>query len=374
MFPIPAFGLLVSLLFSIESGIIFSLILGLLTAYGLPTALDLIPFYILSSILGVLVLGKARRVGHFLWAAGAIAGAGAAVIAAFRLPFTSTDWLGITMLVGAAVFNGIASTSLALLLQYILAQILGMTTALQLLEISRPDYPLLQMYLRKAPGTYQHSLQVMNLAEQAAESIGADSLLVRVGAIYHDIGKTANAAFFVENQVPGDLNTHDDMDPIEAAEAIILHVTDGVKITQKHRLPRQIIDFISEHHGTLITRYQFNRALEATGNDREKVDPEQFRYPGPKPQSRETALVMFADGVEARTRAERPKSEQELVILVRTVIERCQKEGQLEDTPLTQKDLKAIGESFVKILRGTFHPRVKYPKEQMDIPTTPIGD
>jgi hypothetical protein len=251
----------------------------------------------------------------------------------------------------------------ALLLQYFLAQSLGLTTALQLIEISRPDFPLLQYFLRNAPGTYQHSLQVANLAEQAAEQIGADALLTRVGAMFHDAGKAMNPSFFIENQPHGAMNTHEDIDPAVAAAAIISHVNDGVVMARKHRLPRRIDDFILEHHGTMITRYQYNQALEAAGNDASKVDIEKFRYPGPRPRSRETALLMLADGAEARARAQRPQTDEDLRKVVLATIESAQKQGQLDNTLLTLRDLSIITESFINILRGTHHPRIAYPKE-----------
>ncbi len=371
IFPIPALGLLFSVLFGMESGIIFSLILSLLAAYGMPNTLDLFVYYLMGSLCGVLVLGQARRVSHFLLSALAIGAAGMGVIVAFRIPFWQMDWLGIATLTGAALLVGVASSSLALLLQYILAQWLGLTTALQLLEISRTDSPLLKYFLMRAAGSYQHSLQVANLAEQAAERIGADALLTRVGGLFHDVGKAANPVFFVENQDPGNVDAHDEMDPQEAAETIIRHVTDGLELARKYRLPRQVQDFIAEHHGSMITRYQFNRALEKAGGDASQVDTESFRYPGPQPRSRETAILMLADGVEARARAERPKTDEELSNLVRSVIVNRQKDGQLEATALTQQDLREIGKAFYDFLRGTYHPRIEYPKEQMDVATVP---
>jgi putative nucleotidyltransferase with HDIG domain len=259
------------------------------------------------------------------------------------------------------VFSGFAASSITLLLQYLLAQSLGLTTALQLLDISRPDYPLLQFFLRTSPGTYQHSLQVANLAEQAAEKIGADPLLTRVGAQFHDIGKALNPTFFIENQVPGNVNAHHDLAPEEAAATIIRHVTDGLALAKKHRLPRRLHDFILEHHGTLITRYQYTQAMDAAGGDVTKVDIENFRYPGPRPHSRETALLMLADATEARARAERPANEDELRVLVHNVIDTVQKYNQLDDTLLTLRDLNLITDSFVTTLRGQYHPRIQYP-------------
>jgi putative nucleotidyltransferase with HDIG domain len=296
------------------------------------------------------------------------------------LPFTELDWVGIVTLLVAAVFNGLASASVTLLLQYFLAQILGLTTPLQLLEISRPDFPLLQLFLRQAPGTYQHSLQVANLAEQAAESIGADALLTRVGALFHDVGKAADPSFFIENQAHGSLNTHEDLDPAESSAAITQHVLEGIKMARKYRLPRRIDDFILEHHGTMLTRYQYSQAVEAAGGDESKVDEKKFQYPGPSPRSRETALLMLADGTEARFRAIGPSNEEELREIIRSTIEHVQKSGQLDQTQLTLNDLKKIEDSFVTTLRGSFHPRIEYPKAKKpaegppaaeDVPTIP---
>ncbi len=365
LFPVPAFALLVSLLFGMERGMIFGLLLSLLAVYGMPDALALLPYYILSSLCGVLALGEGRRVMQFFYAVVAVAGAGMAVIAAYRLAFTATDWVGLATLLGAAFLYGVGSSIIVLPLQYVLAQYLGILTPMQLLEISRPDNPLLRYFLQRAPGTYQHSLQVANLAEQAAERIHADALLTRVGALFHDIGKAANPLFFVENQPPNQIDSHDDLPPEESAAAIIRHVTDGLELARKYRLPRRLQDFISEHHGTMLARYQYNRALQAVNGDVSQLNESKFRYPGPKPHSRETALLMFADGVEARTRAERPQNDEEMRTIVRSVIESRQKDGQLEYTPLTQRDLTEIIEAFVSTLRVAYHPRLEYPREQV---------
>jgi hypothetical protein len=372
LFPLAAFALLLSTLFGTGAGLILSIAISVLVAYGQPS--DLMLYYMCGALCGAMTLGKARRVTAFFWAGLVIALAGTAVVIVYRVPPGNLDWIGLLTLIGASIFNGFASASIALLLQYFLAEILGLTTALRLLEISRPDAPLLQQFLRNAPGTYQHSLQVANLAEQAAEAIGLDTLLVRVGALYHDCGKAINPAFFVENQIPGSINSHDDLAPQAAAQTIVRHVTEGLALARKHRLPKRIQEFISEHHGTLTARYHYNRAVENAGGDKSKVDPVLFRYPGPKPHSRETALLMLADGVEARARAERPKDEDELRALIRRVVDFCQQDGQLDDTRLTLREISQISEAFVTTLRGIYHPRLEYPKlENMapDVPTIP---
>jgi len=361
-FPIAAFALTLSSLYTLEAGLIFPLVLSILAAYGLPNSLDLTIFYIITGLVGVLFLGKGRRIANYFWTGFAIGVCGSAVIVAYRLPDAITDWLGLATLIGTAFINGFASASLTLLLQFLFSQMVGVTTALQLMDLLRPDHPLLQFMLRNMPGSYQHSLQVANLAEQAAEAISADPLLTRAGAIFHDAGKGMNPLFFIENQVVGKLDSHDELDPAQAAATIIQHIYDGVALSKKYRLPPRIQDFIREHHGTMVTRYQYTRAVEAVGGDTTKVDMENFRYPGPIPQSRETALLMLADGMEARSRSELPKTEEELRTIAHKVIDYCQQENQLIQTNLTLRDLNTVAESFVKTLFTTYHPRIRYPE------------
>lgn len=362
LFPLPAFGLTVAFLFNTEIGLIFSIIISTLAAYSLPNTLDLTLFYSLSSLCGILILGKGRRIASFFWAGITIGLVGGAVVLAYRLSGALIDWIGIATLVGAAFFNGIASASIVLLLQFFLAQLLDLATPFRLLDLSRTDHPLLQLILRNAPGTYQHSLQVANLAEQAAETIGADTLLVRVGALYHDAGKAANPSFFIENQLAGTINPHDGLDPYTSASFILNHITDGILLAQKYHIPRRIQDFILEHHGTLLTRYQYSRAVKAANDDPSRVDQEHFRYPGPSPRSKETALLMLADGCEAKTRAEMPKNDEEIQIIVNKVFNYVQQEGQLDQTNLTFSDLEIIRLSFITTLQNTYHPRIRYPE------------
>jgi len=362
VFPVAGFGLLVASLYSSHAAILFSFVLSVLVAYGLPNALDLTLYYFVGSLFGILFLKRAKRVMAYFWAGAAVAVANAAILIAYRLPLASTDTLGLLTLFGAAALNGFIAASLTIVLQLFLAQWLGLTTTVQLLELARPDHPLLQFILRSAPGTYQHSLLIANLAEQAAEAIGADTLLTRVGSLYHDAGKARQPHYFIENQVPGSKNPHETLSPKESGKMILQHVPDGLKLASKYHLPKRIKDFIAEHHGTLITRYQYARALEAAGGDEKKVNISDFRYQGPKPQSRETALVMLADGCEARTRAERPKTREELRVLVRSVVDNRLAQGQLDETTLTMHDLKTTLEVYISGLRGVYHPRLIYPE------------
>lgn len=362
LFPLATYSLTVNVLFGLQPALITSLPLAILSAYGLPNALDLTLYYALGCFFGVLTLGRARRVTSFFWAGLAVAASGSMSVFAYRLNQPGMDWIGLVTLWGAALFSGLASASLSILLQFFLAQFLGTTTALQLMEISRPDHPLLQLILRNSPGTYQHSLQVANLAEQAAERIGADPLLTRVGALYHDVGKALEPIFFIENQMPGSTNPHDALDPQSSAQMILRHVNNGVDLARKYRLPGRIQDFIREHHGTMLTRYQYVKAVDAANGNQDQVIPADYTYPGPRPRSRETAILMLADGSEARVRAERPKDEQELRAVVRSVIDNRVQSGQLDETELTLRDLDMITDSFTATLKGIYHPRIEYPK------------
>ena len=366
MYPLAGFGMVVTALISSRTAVVLSLPLSIFAAYGLPNSHELTLFYIFSSIFGILMLRNIHRLLTFFWAGFGVAVSGSVVLMAFRLTDPLLDSVGLFQLIAASGFSGLASASLTILLQFLLAQLIGLTTTLQLLEISRPDHPLLQDILRNAPGTYQHSLQIANLAEQAAERIGADTLLTRVGSLYHDAGKVRFPHYFIENQVPGFRNPHDDLSPEASAAIIIQHVTDGVEMVKKHRLPRRIQDFVLEHHGTMITRYQYHKAVNGAEGDADAVDVSLYTYPGPKPQSRETALVMLADGVEARARAERPETEDEVRKLIKDVVDYRLKNDQLSDTKLTLQNLEEVIDSFTATLRGVYHPRIEYPQTDSD--------
>lgn len=368
-YPLPAFAIILATLFNLEIAIIFSLSLGLLAAFGLPNSLDLSLFYIVTSFVAAISLGKGKRFTSFLYSALGIAFSGSLALLAYKLTDPVSDLIGLTTLIGVSFLNGIASASIALMIQYLLSQLMGLPTPLHLLDISRADHPLQKYLLQHAPGTYQHSLQVSNLAEMAAEAIGANQLLTRVGTIYHDVGKTTNASFFIENQIPGNINPHDDIDEVFAAQTIIQHVKDGVKLADKYHLPPRIKDFILEHHGTQITRYQYNRASSNKKSDDPEIDVSLFMYPGPKPQSKETALLMLADGCEARARAELPANSGEISILVNKVFDYILKEGQLDNSTLTLRDISTIKESFITTLSNQHHPRLQYPETQNSKPS-----
>lgn len=370
-FPLPAFALIIVTLFNLEISIILPLILSILVTFGVSSSAELTVFYIITSLTGAIVLGKGRKFVNFLYASIAIIISGIFVTTAYRLPLPTYDLFGLLTLFGVVALNGIASGSLALLLQFFLSQLLQLTTPLYLIELSRSDHPLLRHILQNAPGTYQHSLQVSNLAEQAANAIGADALLTRVGGYYHDAGKSANPSFFIENQVQTSLDAHDDMDPVIAAQTIIAHVTDGIELAEKYHIPPRIQDFIREHHGLHLTRYQYGRAVEMHRNDPETLDAELFRYPGPKPRSKETGILMLADISEARARSKPPHNDEELRDLLKIIVDNLIKDGSLENTSLSLRDLALIQESFHHTLMNTYHPRIQYPEDRLTTTANP---
>jgi hypothetical protein len=233
-------------------------------------------------------------------------------------------------------------------------------TVFQLLELANPSSRLLRRMLLETPGTYHHSVMVGNLAERAAETIGADPLLARVAAYYHDIGKMKNPLAFIENQA-GARNIHDDLTAEVSARIIASHIRDGIDLAYEHGLPVQIIGFLPQHHGTSVMSYFYGKALQEVGGNAELVDRDAFRYPGPKPQSREAAILMLADGVEASVRSLDDKDEESIRAMVDRIVDARLEDGQLDDADLTLKNIGQIKEAFVQQLLGMYHSRIKYP-------------
>lgn len=312
-----------------------------------------------GNIGAILTLRNAGRLNNYFLSGlfVGVAKAGVVAIFALQIGFNSSDASHMLQ----AFFSGLLIVPTAsFAVMYVLTVTLNLATPFRLMDLSQPSKPLLQRLLREAPGTYQHSLQVANLAEQAAQAIGADPQMTHVAALYHDIGKMSNPFFFTENQQHIQ-NPHDALDdPYRSADIIINHVVEGDQIAKKCRLPNRIRDFIREHHGTTQVFVFYQRALAA--GDGSSVDPAEFSYPGPIPQSRETAILMMADSCESAARAVKPQTNQEIADLVRQIIEAKHRTGQLDDSNLTLNELRAIEDTFTEIFRGLFHPRLDYAK------------
>ncbi|MGI6208920.1 MAG: HD family phosphohydrolase [Anaerolineae bacterium] len=360
MYPAAALPMLVTSLISPGLGFLVCLVpFGFYVELADGVLLELGALGLLSGVVGVVVLGRIRHLKAFVWGSAAVLLVNVAVILTFRLPGGNYDPVGLASLMGAGIINAALSGSIAIVGYLLVSGFTGAVTTLQLIELSRPTQPLLRELMLRAPGTYHHSVMVANMAEQAAERVAANALLARLGAYYHDVGKMTRPYFFSENQEEVG-NVHNRLDPRASAEIIIGHVAEGVSLARKHRLPPAVIRFISEHHGRTRQDYFYQEAVQRHGP--ENVDESQFRYPGPRPQTKETAIVMLADACEAATRAARPANAQELSRMVERIVDDRLLEGELDECPLTLHDIAAVKVSFVNVLQGVFHPRVQYPE------------
>ena len=256
--------------------------------------------------------------------------------------------------------SGILSAVIVTILLPGLEYLFKITTNISLLELSDLNHPLLKKMLTVAPGTYHHSLLVGNLAEAASEAIGANSLLARVASYYHDIGKIEKAEYFSENERFEKKSKHDKLTPSMSSLIIINHVKNGVELAQKYKLNKTIVDIIQEHHGASQVFYFYKRALEKI-EDKEMLEAMSFRYPGPKPQTRESAIVLLADSIEAASRSFSDPTPGSIKGMVQKIINNKFIDGQLEECELALKDLHKIADSFARILTGIFHTRVEYP-------------
>jgi cyclic-di-AMP phosphodiesterase PgpH len=367
LFPISAMGMLIACIFGRRLGILTAMLLCTIAGLMGSNSLEIALYGALSCLTAVLLLGKGEKPVRFFLAGVGAGVTGSMVVLIIRLSMPASDLIGILTLIAVSLVNGLLSGSLSLGLLFLVGNLFDITTNLQLLDLSRPDHPLLREILLQAPGTYQHSLQVANLAEHAGERIGANTLLLRVGALYHDVGKSAQPKFFVENQGP-EGNPHDRLDPEASAKLIIQHTRDGLNLARKHRLPTRVKDLIVEHHGTLRTNFQYGLAVNAAGGNPKKVDEAKFRYPGPRPHSKEAAILMLADGVEAKFRAVGPSTSEEIESLVDDVVEDRLRQRQFDQTDLTLRDVETIREAFADALRGRVHIRLRYPEDEKKQP------
>ncbi|MXZ87653.1 MAG: HDIG domain-containing protein, partial [Dehalococcoidia bacterium] len=278
------------------------------------------------------------------------------VLLAFWMLTEQRETEGLGWLALAAAIAGGGSSVIGLGLHVLLSMALRVTTRMQLMELAQAGHPILQELQEKAPGTFHHSMLVGTLAEQAASRIGADSLLVRAGAYYHDIGKMERPEYFVENNIERGVSPHDSLAPEASARIIHGHVFDGMDLARRRRLPAIVGDFIPQHHGTRLVDFFYHKALE-----RGETDAEEFRYPGPRPQAKEQAIVMLADSCEALVRATQPETHEEIDELVNGVFAERLSEGQMDECDITMHELQVVAESFRSTLRAVYHPRIEYP-------------
>ena len=373
--PVAAIGLLVAVLLDAETAVIVTAIVAIITGAVSGPSLELGTYAMLGGLAGILAIRRGDRLQAFIQAGAAIFVVQAVVVTAFSL-LGERDLTGVVQLIGAAAVSAGGAAVATVGSFAVLGNVFGLMTVFQLLELANPSQTLLRRLLVETPGTYHHSLMVGNLAERAAESIGADPLITRVAAYYHDVGKLANPLAFIENQSGGE-NIHDLLEPEESAQILKQHVADGIDVAYKARLPKTLIAFIPQHHGTALMSYFFAKAREEAaapygGLDSnegrraaEAVDPRRYRHSGPKPQSREAALLMLADGVEASVRSLSSRDELAIRSMVARIITERMEDGQFDECDLTLRDINQVQEAFVSQLLGMYHQRVAYPQNKV---------
>ena len=362
--PLPAAALLLAILLDASTAIVVAAVLALLAGV-VNGSLELTATVFGASLAGVVTVRRGDRLSYFLWAGLSMLLAGGAAILVFALLGTR-DVVGTMQLLGAEALSAGISAVTAVGLFALLGNVFGITTVFRLLELASPTQPLLRRLLTEAPGTYHHSLMVGNLGERAAEVIGADPLLTRVAAYYHDIGKLRNPLAFIENQASGE-NIHDELEPEVSADILKQHVADGIDLAYQNHVPKAVIAFIPQHHGTGLMSFFYARAREiaAQALHPDDVDQARFRHVGPKPQSKEAAILMLADSVEASVRSLAKRDEPSIRAMVSTIIRERLEDGQFEDSELTMRDLEKIRETFVEQLLAMYHQRIEYPQNKI---------
>ncbi len=361
LLPAPATSMLLAVLVNPKVAAFTATLLAVLTGVFFGPDLRLAVMGYVGTLVGVFSVRRIQRRTDLAYA-GVLVGVASAA-AALAMDLVSGSPVREAFLsAGVGVVGGVLCGVLATGALPHLEDWFGLVTPIKLLELSSPSHPLLRRLQLEAPGTYHHTLMVANLAEAAAEAVGADPLLTRVGTYYHDVGKLRRPGFFVENQI-GAHNPHERLTPRLSALAVAAHVKDGIELARQHKLPQVVADFISQHHGTSLMVYFYHRALEQQEGP---VDPTAFRYDGPKPQSREAAIVMLADAVEAAARSVHNPTPERIRELVRRIVRERLEDGQLDECDLTFRDLERIAEVFTRLLVSMFHPRVEYPEVSLE--------
>ncbi|MDK2855813.1 MAG: cyclic-di-AMP phosphodiesterase PgpH [Bacillota bacterium] len=358
LFPVATGPLLVAILLDSRLAVLTAAELALLTGIMAGSELDLAVQAMAGSLGGILAVQKVSqrsdltRAGLFVSTAN--------LLAVWGLSLLGGQEAGTFFTLGAVgILNGLLAAILAIGSLPYLENAFGITTPVKLLELANPSHPLLKRLLLEAPGTYHHSMVVGNLAEAAAEAVGADGLLVRVASYYHDVGKIKRPEFFIENQLLSP-NPHDKMSPSLSALVITSHIKEGLELAREYNLPEVIKAILKQHHGTTLVSYFYHQAAENQGS----VPEADFRYEGPIPQTKEAALVMLADSVEAAVRSLVSPTQGKIDGLIRKIIKDRLNDGQLDQSDLTLRDLDRVAQAFSRVIAGIYHPRLEYPEEK----------
>lgn len=358
--PVAILPILLRIFFDSRTAIFTLLVTTLLIGYFAPNNFEYIFLNQVAGIIAVFSLDKLHRRSHLILTAFWVFLAYSVVFLALSMiqegniesiPWRELEWFG-----GNALL-----ILLAYPLIYIFEKLFGFVSDVTLIELSDTNQPLLRKLAQEAPGTFQHSMQIANLAEEVILRIGGNPFLVRAGALYHDIGKTNQPAYFIENQAAG-MSPHSKLDNKESAKIIIDHVTRGVKIARRHKLPEVLIEFISSHHGTSQAKYFYTTYKNEHPN--EEVDPKEFTYPGPPPKNKETSVVMLTDGIEAAARAMKEKSLENLRVLIEKIVQDKIDTRQLDNADLTLREIRIFKETILEKLMNIYHIRIEYPEDK----------
>lgn len=317
-------------------------------------------FYLLSSVASLIALRNQSRRGMILLSGLIVGGLNIVFVLLLLLTNNSPIWQGANLgTMGYGFLGGFGAFVLGIGLIPLFEITFGLLTTTRLVELANPNHPLLKRILMKAPGTYHHSMMVANLAEACADKIGANGLLVRVGCFYHDIGKTLRPPYFVENQLQG-INPHDRLQPSQSRDIILAHTVDGAEMLREHHMPQPIIDIALEHHGTTLLKYFYYQAKE---NDPDTKEAD-YRYKGPKPQTKETAIINIADSVEAAVRASSEPTMDKIKTIIKSIIDERILDGQFNECDITIKELHTIQDTLITTLNGIYHQRIQYPDDK----------
>ncbi|EKN42840.1 membrane protein containing HD superfamily hydrolase domain [Clostridium botulinum CFSAN001627] len=361
LIPLASIPMILTLLLNYKISLVTSLVNCILIAVAVNFEVEIILIAIMSAVLGSTILRKMQERNDILYASSYIAIIN--VILTFSAGFLlSNSVIDVSKKALFTLIGGVLSAILTIGLLPLFENLFDIVTTIKLLELSNPNNPLLKKLLLEAPGTYHHSILVGNLAEVAAEVVNGNPVLARVSAYYHDIGKTKRPYFFKENQI-GRENPHDKISPNLSTLIITSHVKDGLELAKEYKIPKVIQDIIQQHHGTSLVKY-FYITMKNNSERPEDVNEEDFRYQGPIPKSKEAAIIMLADGVEAAVRSINEPTKGKIEEMVNKIIKARLDEGQLDDCDLTLKEIGLIRDAFLKVLISIYHQRIEYPEDK----------
>jgi len=358
--PVFLFGIVIRIVLFSEAAIIFSVIFSIVLGFTFENSLEIFLYAFVSNILASYFSGRCEN-RNIILRAGVYTSLVMVFLTVLLDVFLGHGLHDVPIRFAFLLASGVASSFIALGILPVIESLFDYTTDIKLLELANLENALLEDMMINAPGTYHHSIVVGNLAKAAAESIGAHPLLTRVAAYYHDIGKLKMPHYFIENRI-GEEDVHEELSPNMSALIILSHVKEGVERAQEHKIGTKITEIIRQHHGTSLVSYFYSKAKEQEDPDLHVIQEKDFRYAGPKPQTKEAGIIMLADAVEAASRALEDPTPKRIENHVQNIIESIFLDGQLDDCELTLKDLHAIQKSFITIFNGIFHQRIEYPE------------